>query len=164
MGLEDLIVRLKIEKDNRVSEKKVGKHPMESKANLVEPKANKKRKHFGEGPSQGKNKYKKFARKCYICNKQVQGHSAKDCHLKEQSKENKSHVIEEEELANMLSALVLFEANMVDYPNEWWVDTSATRHVCGERNVFSTYVPVNGRNLIMEILPHLGLWELEKWC
>ncbi|RVX18934.1 hypothetical protein CK203_007047 [Vitis vinifera] len=74
MGLEDLIVRLKIEEDNRVSVKKVGKHPMESKANLVEPKANKKRKHFGEG---------------------------------------------------------------------------ATRHVCGERNMFSTYVLVNGRNLIM---------------
>ena len=66
MGLEDLIVRLKIEKDNRVFENKVGKHPMESKANLVEPKANKKRKHFGEGLSRGKNKYKKFVRKCYI--------------------------------------------------------------------------------------------------
>ncbi|RVW53246.1 hypothetical protein CK203_091652 [Vitis vinifera] len=116
MGLEDLIVRLKIEEDNRVSVKKVGKHPMESKANLVEPKANKKRKHFGEGPSQRKNKYKKFAMKCYICNKQ--SHRAKDCRLKGQSKENKAHVTEEEELANMLSALVLFEANMVDNPNE----------------------------------------------
>ena len=80
MGLEDLIVRLKIEKDNRVSEKKVGKHPMESKANLVELKANKKIKHFGEGLSQGKNQYKKFAGKCYICNKQ--GHRAKNCCLK----------------------------------------------------------------------------------
>ena len=117
---------------------------MESKANLVEPKSNKKRKHFGEGPSQGKNKYKKFTGKCYICNKQ--GHRAKDCRLKGQSNENKTQVTEEEELANMLSALVLFEANMVDNPNEWWVDTSATRHVCGERNMFSTYVPVNGRN------------------
>ena len=84
--------------------------------------------------------------------------------MKGQSKENKAHVIEEEELENMFSTLVLFEANMLDNPNEWWVDTGATRHVCGERNVFSTYVPVNGRNLIMEILPHLGLWELEKWC
>ena len=61
MGLEDLIVRLKIEEDNRVSKKKVGKHPTESKTNLVEPNANKKRKDFSEGPSQGKNKYKKFA-------------------------------------------------------------------------------------------------------
>ena len=80
MGPKDLSMRLKIEEDNRVSEKKVGKHPMESKANLVEPKTNKKRKHFGEGLSQRKNKYKKFFGKCYICNKQ--GHRAKDCHLK----------------------------------------------------------------------------------
>ncbi|RVW12663.1 hypothetical protein CK203_114833 [Vitis vinifera] len=76
MGLKDLIVRLKIEEENCVSEKKVEKHPMESKANLVEPKSNKKRKHFGKIPSQGKNKYKKFAGKCYIFNKQ--GHRAKD--------------------------------------------------------------------------------------
>ena len=55
----------------------------------------------------------------------------------------------EEELANMFSALVLFEANMVDNLNEWWVDIGATRHVCGEINMFSTYVPINGRNLIM---------------
>ena len=80
MGLKDLIVRLKIEEENCVSEKKVEKHPMESKANLVEPKSNKKRKHFGKIPSQGKNKYKKFAGKCYICSKQ--GHRAKDCCLK----------------------------------------------------------------------------------
>ncbi|KAL6335103.1 hypothetical protein AAG906_026483 [Vitis piasezkii] len=96
MRLEDLIVRLKIEEDNCVFDKKVRKHLMESKANLVEPKANKKIKHFG--------------------------HRAKDCRLKGQSKENKARVIEEEELANMFSTLVLFEANMV---------------------------PVNGRNLIM---------------
>ena len=56
MGLEYLIVRLKIEEDNRVSEKKIGKHPIESKANLVEPKANKKGKHFAEGRRQGKDK------------------------------------------------------------------------------------------------------------
>ena len=80
VGLEDLIVRLKIEEDNRVSENKVGKHPTKFKANLVEPKANKKRKHFGESLSKGKNKYKKFVGKCYICNKQ--GHRAKDCRLK----------------------------------------------------------------------------------
>ena len=42
MGPGDLTLRLKIEEDNRVSEKKVGKHPMESKANLVESKTNKK--------------------------------------------------------------------------------------------------------------------------
>ena len=36
MRLEDLIMRLRIEEDNRASEKKVGKAIMESKANVVE--------------------------------------------------------------------------------------------------------------------------------
>ena len=36
MGLEDLIVRLRIEEDNRNTDKRLGKTPMESKANLVE--------------------------------------------------------------------------------------------------------------------------------
>ena len=45
MKLEDLIVRLRIEEDNRVSEKKVGNHYMESKAHVIEEghKTNKKK-------------------------------------------------------------------------------------------------------------------------
>lgn len=34
--LEDLIVKLRIEGDNHVLGRKIGKHPMESKENLVE--------------------------------------------------------------------------------------------------------------------------------
>ncbi|KAL6327054.1 hypothetical protein AAG906_013801 [Vitis piasezkii] len=48
MGLEDLIVRLRIEEDNRISNKKSRKLPIESKANLVEHKIVKKRKCFGK--------------------------------------------------------------------------------------------------------------------
>ena len=80
MRLEDLIVRLRIEEDNRASEKKAGKGIMESKANVVEQgqtsQNNKKRKHNGNGPKQGPTK--KFRGKCYVCNKQ--GHRTKDCH------------------------------------------------------------------------------------
>ena len=84
--------------------------------------------------------------------------------MKEQSKENKAYVTEEEELANMISTLVLFEANMVDNPNEWWVNTGVTRHVCGERNMFSSYVPINGRNLIMGNSATSRVMGKEKWC
>ena len=65
MTLEELIVCLRTEKDNRNSEKRAGKHPMESKANAVEyaPKA-KKRKFSGEssslGSKGGDNKKYKF--------------------------------------------------------------------------------------------------------
>ena len=72
MRLEDLIVRLRIEEDNRASEKKAGKAIMESKANVMEQGQtshnNKKRKHNGNGPKQGPTK--KFQGKCYVCNKQ----------------------------------------------------------------------------------------------
>ena len=36
MKLEDLIVRLRIEEDNRVFEKKIGNHSKESKAHVIE--------------------------------------------------------------------------------------------------------------------------------
>ena len=84
MRLEDLIVRLRIEEDNRASEKKAGKGIMESKANVVEQGQtshnNKKRKHSGNGPKQGP--MKKLQGKCYVCNKQ--GHHAKDCHSRKE--------------------------------------------------------------------------------
>jgi hypothetical protein len=49
MKLEDLIVRLRIEEDNRTSEKAMWNQTIESKANVVEHNnKNKKRKHFGQ--------------------------------------------------------------------------------------------------------------------
>ena len=71
MRLEDLIVRLRIEEDNRAYEKKADKGIMEFKANVVEQGRishnNKKRKHNCNGPKQGPTK--KFQGKCYVCNK-----------------------------------------------------------------------------------------------
>ena len=71
MRLEDLIVRLRIEEDNRAFETKAGKGIMESKANVMEQGQtshnNKKRKHIGNGSKQGPTK--KFQGKCYVCNK-----------------------------------------------------------------------------------------------
>ena len=50
MKLEDLIVRLRIKEDNKVSEKKIGNHSMDSKAHVIEEvhKTNKKRKYVGQ--------------------------------------------------------------------------------------------------------------------
>ena len=55
MKLEDLIVRLRIEEDNRVSEKKVVNQSMESKAHVIEEehKTNKKRKYVGQQGAKG---------------------------------------------------------------------------------------------------------------
>nr|CAN82978.1 hypothetical protein VITISV_023328 [Vitis vinifera] len=74
MNLEELIVRLRIEEDNRKFEKK-GNNSMEAKANMN------------------------------------------------------------------LSAVVS-ECNIVGNTKEWWVDTGATRHICSNKWMFSTYKPV----------------------
>ena len=42
---------------------------------------------------------------------------------------------------------MVFEANMVDNPKEWWIDTGATRHVHSNRNIFFSYVQINEREL-----------------
>ncbi|XXG72130.1 hypothetical protein AAC387_Pa07g1291 [Persea americana] len=84
MELEDLIVRLRIEEDNRASEKKAGKTFTEAKANVMEQGQNsKKRKNSPSGPKQSPNDNKKFKGKCYVCDKL--GHRTKDCHLKKPS-------------------------------------------------------------------------------
>ena len=85
MSLEDLIVRLRIEEDNRGSEKKNGRNLIDAKANVVEqkPKHNsKKRKYPGESSKRSSgsktSEIQNFTGKCYVCNKQ--GHRAKDCY------------------------------------------------------------------------------------
>ncbi|KAI3470054.1 hypothetical protein Pfo_026717 [Paulownia fortunei] len=86
-GLEDLIVRLRIEEDNCKFEIKSGKLPMEARANLMEPNASKKRK---------------------------------------------------------------YPANLVDNRREWWIDTGITCHICSDKEMFSSNIPINGRKLYME--------------
>ncbi|KAK4284327.1 hypothetical protein QN277_001178 [Acacia crassicarpa] len=79
MLLEDLIVRLRVEEDNKISEKKFDSNPIVSKANIVEDGLKfKKRKCFNEGLSkQGHSKGQKFKGNCYNC--WTPGHHVKDC-------------------------------------------------------------------------------------
>ena len=158
--LADLIVRLRIEEDNRASEQKVGKAIMESKANVVEQwqtsHNNKKRKHNGNGPKQGPTK--KFQGKCYVCNKQ--GHHAKDCHGRKdqgnpKKKRPQANVTEVngllDDVSNMNLSAGVSEMNFIgSNTKEWWVDTRATHHVCSDKKMFSSYHSIdNGEQLFM---------------
>ncbi|KAL0346429.1 UNVERIFIED_CONTAM: hypothetical protein Scaly_1658900 [Sesamum calycinum] len=69
MGLEDLIVRLRIEEDNRLSEMKSGKLQLEAKANLMEQNENTsiKIKRIDYKPEKGRAKMIKG--NCYNCGK-----------------------------------------------------------------------------------------------
>ena len=48
-------------------------------------------------------------------------------------------------------SMVQSEVNMVGLnPREWWIDTRATRHVCSNRGMFTTFEPVlDGESLFM---------------
>ena len=145
MNLEELIVRLRIEEDNRKSEKK-GNNSMEAKANVIEqgPKTNKKRKHGDQNQNQGSNAAKKFKGKCYNCGKT--GHKSNDCRKPKKEKKPQANVTEFDKLSNdvfeMNLSAVVSECNIVGNTKEWWVDTGATRHICSNKWMFSTYKPV----------------------
>ncbi|KAL0314405.1 UNVERIFIED_CONTAM: hypothetical protein Sangu_2284900 [Sesamum angustifolium] len=158
MGLEDLIVRLRIEEDNCLSEMKSGKLQIEAKANLMEQNGNTsiKRKHVDYKAKKGRVKMIKG--NCYNCGKP--NHMANDCRL---PKKNQAHVSEVRsvpiDLGELNLSVVVFEANLVDNPREWWIDTSTTGHICSDKEMFSTYTPINGRKLFMEIQQLLTLLE-----
>ena len=144
LSLEDLIVRLRIEEDNRMSQKKVRKNLEVSRANVVEgSKPNKKRKmpgKSGDGFNQG---LKKFVGKCFNCSKY--GNRAKDCRAKKRQKTQANMV---EKISNGVDdinlTVMISECNMAGHPKEGWIDTGATRHIYAKRLMFSSYTTVGG--------------------
>ncbi|CAL5339659.1 unnamed protein product [Camellia sinensis] len=130
---------------------------MEAKANVVEqkPKHNsKKRKYPGESSKRSSGsktrEIQNFTGKCYVCDKQ--GHHAKDCYKRwaqrtMKKKHAQANVTEEENLCAMISGLhiseMVSEMNLVNNPKTWWVDIGATRHICSEKKMFSTYQVVD---------------------
>ncbi|CAA0833318.1 Unknown protein, partial [Striga hermonthica] len=131
MSLEDLVVRLCIEEKNRKSS---GKSPiMEARANLLEQGSSIKMKPLNKGKQPAK--VSKFTGTCYNCGKP--NHMAKDCKRPKKAGPNKgqpSALVAEHgpvlgELTDFDMSVVVFEANLVDNPREWYIDTGATRHV-----------------------------------
>ncbi|KAL0281946.1 UNVERIFIED_CONTAM: hypothetical protein Sradi_7277900 [Sesamum radiatum] len=149
MGLEDLIVRLRIEEDNRLSEMKSEKLQIEAKANLMEQNGNTSIKTKRIDYKAKKGRAKMIKENCYNCGKR--NHMAKDRRL---LKKNQAHISEVRsvpiDLGELNLSIVVFEANLVDNPREWWIDTGATRHICSDKDIFSTFTPINGRKLFME--------------
>ena len=144
--LEDLIVRLRIEEDNRKSEKRSNKNSYEAKVNVIEVSKEKasifkdlKRKNTAQGYKgkfqEGNNK--RFKRICYICNKER--HKANECRscFKKNKKDHPQTNLTNHAFPS-LSAMVS-EVNLTTNNKNWWVDTGATRHICSEKILFSEY-------------------------
>ena len=135
MKLEDLIVRLRIEEDNKAAEKKATSKSSIPGANHVEtPPKNKKRKKSNEEKNEPSKK--RFKGNCYNCGKY--GHMASECRAPKKDKKKKDQANLNEDM-DFLCAM-LSECNLVGNPKEWWMDSGATRHVCSNRELFSSYI------------------------
>ncbi|XP_075499434.1 uncharacterized protein LOC142537833 [Primulina tabacum] len=154
MNVEELIVRLRIEEDNKSSERRLFS-PVAAKANVVEHSQSSKKRPFSSsnrklnmGPKGGVSK-KKFSGKCYNCD--GMGHKASDC--KKPKRNREVNVVENisQEVSNMNLCAVISEVNLVgSNPREWWIDTGATRHVCSDKEMFATLEESkNGEKLFM---------------
>ncbi|XP_075095033.1 uncharacterized protein LOC142173345 [Nicotiana tabacum] len=135
MSLEDLIVRLRIEEDNKAAEKKGRGNSTIMGANIVEDRKRKK----AYGPKSNPSK-KRFNGNCYNCGKA--GHRSADCHApKKDKKKGQANMVKKHEDVDDLCTM-LSECNLVGNPKEWWIDSGATRHVCAVREAFATYALV----------------------
>ena len=99
----------------------------------------------------------KFQGKCFNCGKQ--GHKFVDCKLPKKNKPKEANVINDinKDVFDIDLTTVVFEVNLVGFnPKEWWIDTSATRHVCFDKKMFSTFEPIeNGKKSVHGELCHL---------
>ncbi|XP_070682532.1 uncharacterized protein [Malus domestica] len=152
MNLEDLIVRLRIEEDNRKNEKGLVSS-MEAKANVVEGSSSKQRPKFQKTkkkeshfiPGAKDKDFKKIKGSSWVCGKQ--GHRAQECrHRMDQGPGNQGNNNRANLIENNVDALaaMISEINLVSDHADWWIDTGATRHVCGDRNMFSSYQKIEG--------------------
>ena len=151
MKLEDLIVRLRIEEDNKVSEKKIGNHSLDSKAHVIEEghKTNKKRNYASQQEAKGGDSTR-FKGNCFVCNKsryRAKDYRNRKAQVNHKRKVAQANITEVEKLSENVSNIsfseVISEVNLVGNTKEWWVDTGATRHICLDKNMFSSYEAIN---------------------
>ena len=149
MSMEDLIPRLRVEEDHRKRDSVDG-----ARANVIESEPSTKQKfHKFKGKKitklnkpNGKD-FKKIKGSCWVYGKPE--HKAQECRrLKDQNVTgtNQAHMHEVDD--NLV--VVVTKTNMVSNVKGWWIDIGATRHICGDKNLFSEYKQIDdGEKLYM---------------
>ncbi|VVA34746.1 PREDICTED: retrotransposon, partial [Prunus dulcis] len=148
MTLDDLVLKLRVEQDHRIIAKVDGASS-EAKVNIVEGKVSVGKPKYNSQKTKGKSyfkiapnskNFKKIKGSCWVCGKA--GHKAQDCRHKKdgvsaKSANNQANVTED------VLAAVVSETNMVLDTKDWWIDTGATKHICGDKSMFSTYQEIS---------------------
>ncbi|GKA94145.1 retrovirus-related pol polyprotein from transposon TNT 1-94 [Tanacetum coccineum] len=169
MSVEDLVVRLRIEEDNKLAQKDTYA-PDSAKANMVEhagsssrsnSKGKGKDKKKNDKKDKGKSEYlapkagivkQKFQGTCYDCDQP--GHRAANCKMPKRVNQRQANMVDENvDMIAMVSDVcaMISEVNLVGTNNSgWWIDTGATRHVCADKSMFHSFRAVdNGQKLYM---------------
>ena len=72
---------------------------------------------------------------CYNCEKS--GHIKIDCRSsKRQKTDGKSRPLEAK---NIKFVVAIFEVNVLENAEDWWIDSGATRHMCNDKKFFTVY-------------------------
>ena len=81
------------------------------------------------------------------------GHKSSKCRLPKKKKKQEANVMENmtQDVSDINLYDVVSEVNLVgSNPREWWIDTGATRHVCSDKSLFSSFKPAgNGEKIYM---------------
>ncbi|CAH9093617.1 unnamed protein product [Cuscuta epithymum] len=163
MNLEQLILCLRIEEDNRKND---GKLPIinGAKATWWSMQRTPKNKINGKsklGPKGGVSKTK-FNGKCFNCNEN--GHKSADCKAPKKKDSHVNLVQGGQKDDDIILAAVVTEVNLVgSNSKEWFVDTGATRHICSNRELFTTFEPSNGEKVWMGNSAHSAVEGVGRW-
>ncbi|GJU01113.1 retrovirus-related pol polyprotein from transposon TNT 1-94 [Tanacetum coccineum] len=140
MSVEDLVVHLRIEEDNKLAQKDTYT-PDSAKTIMVE--------HDG---SSSRIVKQKFQGTCY--NRDQPGHHAANCKMPKRVNPHQANMVNDnmDKIAMVSNVVAMIsEVNLVGSNNNgWWVDTGVTHHVCTDKSMFHLFRAVdNGEKLYM---------------
>ena len=146
MSLEDVIIHIRIEEQNKTGDKAERAKELSSKANVVEErprsKFNRPKRQNPKTKPNSSNKVQNptFKKKgnYFVCGKPE--HHAPQCRNRKRLEKvkPKANLVEAEAIAVVVSSKMTLVTNMKD----WIVDSGATRHICGNESAFTSYTTV----------------------
>ncbi|CAN0906344.1 hypothetical protein LINGRAHAP2_LOCUS24193 [Linum grandiflorum] len=162
-SLESLITRLRIEEQARKQDKKEEVLFVSAKRHAAALKPNQKSfKNQGRKPNpirHNQNGYPRGNQKviiqppksdssflCFVCGKP--GHMARKCRNMPKTGPSVNLTEEEEPLVAMITEM-MGEINLIGNSEGWWLDTSASKHVCKNRAMFKTYTEAPSDKKVM---------------